>query len=60
MDRIIEKLQIIKELFSELRKTKPDTLEYLALLKRIRLQSAEYQTLVDKKNNSRRSRKLRS
>jgi hypothetical protein len=56
MDRIIEKLQIIKELLSELKKTKPDTLEYVALLKRIRLQSSEYQALVAKKSNSRRSR----
>ena len=51
MDRMIEKLQTIKELWVSLRKTKPDSLEYVALLKRIRRLSTEYQALAGAKDN---------
>jgi hypothetical protein len=50
MERIIEKLQHIKELWIELRKTKPDTIEYRELLKKIRALSAEYQALAGAKD----------
>jgi hypothetical protein len=43
----IDKLQRIQQLWKEMGQTKSDTPEYQALLKKIRVLSAEYQAIVD-------------
>jgi hypothetical protein len=48
----VDKLQRIRELWISLGQTKPDSPEYRAIIKKISLLSAEYQTLVDKKEPS--------
>jgi hypothetical protein len=50
VDKIIEKLERITQLWKELRQTKPRTIEYNELLKKIRALSAEYQTLAEAKD----------
>jgi len=43
----VEKLECIQELWREIGRTRAKTAEYDALLKQIRVLSAEYQQLVD-------------
>jgi hypothetical protein len=46
-DVVLDKLQRIQQLWLELGRTRLDTPEYVALMKKIRVLSAEYQALVD-------------
>jgi hypothetical protein len=48
-DKLLEKLDQIQQLWSELRRTKPkaNTPEYETLVKKIGVLSSEYQVLVD-------------
>ena len=47
MERVFDRLQRIQQLWKELERTKPNTSEYEALMKKIRVLSAEYQALID-------------
>jgi hypothetical protein len=46
-DAALDKLHRIQQLWKEMGRTKSDTPEYEALLKKIRVLSDEYQTLVE-------------
>lgn len=43
----IDRLKQIQQLWMELGRTKSNTPEYETLMKKIRIQSAEYQALID-------------
>jgi hypothetical protein len=47
MERIYDILQRITSLWKKLELTKPDSSEYVALLKQIRTLSGEYEALID-------------
>jgi hypothetical protein len=47
MSRTFAKLQAIERLWAELERTKVNDPEYEMLIEKIRVQSAEYQALVD-------------
>jgi hypothetical protein len=56
MERIYDRLDRIKALWKELELTKPDTSEYDALMKQIRVLSDEYRALIDAPKKPRESR----
>jgi hypothetical protein len=47
MAEVLEKLQQIQHLWVQLEQVKPNTAEYEAIAKKIRILSAEYQALTD-------------
>jgi hypothetical protein len=47
MDRIFDTVQRIEQLWKDLERMKPKTLEYEELMERIRVLSAEYLALID-------------
>jgi hypothetical protein len=47
MQRIIDRLDRIKQLWKDLEQTQPDSHEYQSLEKQIRLLSDEYRALLD-------------
>lgn len=47
MERIYDTLEHILQLWKELELTKPDTTEYAALMKQIRVLSDEYNELIE-------------
>jgi hypothetical protein len=51
MESIAFKIRIIEALWLKLHRTDPNTLEYEAILKRIRHLSAEYESLTNMKEN---------
>jgi hypothetical protein len=53
-----DKLQRIRMLWEELRRTRFRTPEYLAIMKRIRALSAEYQVLVEASKKSEKSEEV--
>jgi hypothetical protein len=56
MERIYEALEHIKSLWKELELTKPDTIEYDALMNQIRVLSDEYRALIDAPKKPRESK----
>ena len=52
MERVLDKLASIQNLWIELRATKMDTPEYETIIKQIGALSAEYQALVDEATKS--------
>ena len=46
MDRVLEKLDRIQKLWTELKQVKPNSAEYDALMKKIRALSSEYLALM--------------
>ena len=56
MERIYNTLQRIQSLWKELERTKPDTSEYVALMKQIRALSDEYTALIDAPKKPRKSK----
>ncbi len=56
METASEKLLRIHQLWKELERMKPDTSESEALMKKIRVLSAEYQTLTEGPKPSRKNR----
>ena len=55
MDRVFDILERIRQLWKEQEKMKPNTPEQETLLEKIRILSAEYQSLIDAPKNPRRS-----
>jgi predicted nucleic acid-binding Zn-ribbon protein len=47
MDRIFDQLERIQQLWKELERLKPNTIEYERLVEKIRALSAEYVALID-------------
>ena len=56
MERVYDTLQRIQSLWKELERTKPDTTEYAALMKQIRVLSDECNKLIDAPKKSRESK----
>jgi hypothetical protein len=47
MDKVFETLERIQQLWRELERLKPNTVEYERLIEKIRILSAEYVALID-------------
>jgi hypothetical protein len=47
MDKVFEKLERIQQLWRELERMKPNTVEYDQLIEKIRVLSAEYTAFID-------------
>jgi hypothetical protein len=56
MDRVFDILERIRQLWIEQEKVKPNTREHEALIEKIRILSAEYQSLIDAPKNPRKSK----
>ena len=56
MERIYDRLEHILQLWKNLELTKPDTTEYDALMKQIRILSDEYNKLIDAPRKPRESK----
>lgn len=56
MERIYDRLEHILQLWKKLELTKPDTTEYDALMKQIRIVSDEYNKLIDAPKKPRESK----
>jgi hypothetical protein len=56
MDRVFDTLLRIEQLWKELERMKPKTLEYEELMQRIRVLSAEYPALIDAPKKPRESK----
>ena len=51
----VEKLERIKQLWLELGRTKTSAPDYETIMNKIRLRSAEYQSLVDRPTNAKKT-----
>jgi len=56
MDRILEILQHVEQLWKELERAEPNGAEYKGLMEKIRVLSAEYEAIIDAPKKPRESK----